>query len=69
MQGVVMGIGEELSSYVILAVRIRWPLSKVAPEFPSPSARALLFENISLGISEGERLGLIGPNGAGNPRC
>src|ERR1044071_3050918 len=25
----------------------------------------LLFENISLGISDGERLGLIGPNGSG----
>src|SRR3982751_3478121 len=25
----------------------------------------VLFENISLGISEGERLGLIGPNGCG----
>src|ERR1022692_231523 len=25
----------------------------------------ILFQNISLGISEGERLGLIGPNGSG----
>src|SRR3954449_2552973 len=25
----------------------------------------LLFENISLGVSDGERLGLIGPNGSG----
>src|SRR5438105_15817221 len=25
----------------------------------------VLFENISLGVSDGERLGLIGPNGSG----
>ena len=27
-----------------------------------------LFEDISLGISEGERLGLIGPNGSGKSK-